>query len=153
MSDMSTERISDGCRPLPPPKFGTFIAAAWAGHTIAVTIIVGLAGLALNVPARRLPAPWAALVFVGLGPLTILYLARTARDRARWRSFVLLLPATLTIYIFSLMLGLMFGAAMLGVLSWGDAVQNFRLPTLLLSALVFVMGYFTARRRANTVRR
>lgn len=143
------ERISDGRRPFQPPKFGTFIATVWAGHATAVTIIVGLAGLALNIPARRLPVPWAALVFVGLGPLTILHWARVARDRARRKSFVLLLPAALTVYAFSLMLGLAFSAVMLRMLSWEEAVQNFRLPTLLLSVLVFVTGYFMARRMAR----
>jgi hypothetical protein len=123
-------------------NFGVWTAVVFIGHAVGATIFVGLAGLALNLPAHKLLLPYGAMLYCGLVLSPLLYWVRLAREQPK--SCAIRLALSMFLYSQVLMLTLGFSTIRLGILSQ-EAATGYALPVLVLSALASVLLYIFTR--------
>lgn len=124
-------------------KFGTWTAVIFVGHAIGMAIFVGLAGVILSVPIRRLVVPYTTLVYCGLVLAPLLYWARLSRERPK--SCAIRFGIAMFFYLQVLMLALGFGTIRLGILSLAAAINDYALPMVVFSVLASALLYLVAR--------
>lgn len=124
-------------------SLGTWTAVIFAGHALGMAVFVGLAGVILGVPFRRLVAPYTALVGCGLVLAPALYWARASRGRPKTcaRRFGI----AMFLYLQVLLLALGFGTVKVGMLSAAAALHDYALPMVVFSVLASVLLYLVAR--------
>lgn len=125
-------------------NFGVWTAVIFIGHAIGMAIFVGLAGVILSVPIRRLVVPYTTLVYCGLVLAPLLYWARLSRERPR--SCAIRFGIAMFLYLQVLMLALGFGTIRLGILSLAAAINDYALPMVVFSVLASALLYLVARR-------
>ena len=123
-------------------KFGTWTAVIFVGHAIGMAIFVGLTGVILSVPIRRLVVPYTTLVYCGLVLAPLLYWARLSRGRPK--SCAIRFGITMFFYLQVFMLALGFGTIRLGILSLAAAINDYALPMMVFSVLASVLLYLFA---------
>ncbi len=124
-------------------KFGIFMAVTFGGHAIGMAIFVGLAGLIMRIPTRSLLVPYTALLYCGLILSPLLYWARLSRERPK--SCAIRFGIAIFFYLQVLTLALGFGTIRLHILSQAEAVSDFGLVVLPLSAFAFAASYVIVR--------
>lgn len=140
---MSDNPTHVGARRPGSVKFATWTAVIFVGHAIGMAIFVGLAGVILSVPIRRLVVPYTTLVYCGLVLAPLLYWARLSRERPK--SCAIRFGIAMFFYLQVLMLALGFGAIRLGILSLAAAINGYALPMVVFSALASALLYLVAR--------
>ena len=96
-------------------SFGVMLAAVFGGNAPGVATIVGLAGVILALPARRLGLPFLALLLSGVVLAPWLHSARLTRHRPK--ACALRLAIGVFSYLLVLSAGALFGAIWIGLLS------------------------------------
>jgi hypothetical protein len=124
-------------------NFTVFLAATFAGHTVAVALLVGLVALILDIPLRSLVVPFFVLAYCGFAFSTLLFWAGLARDRAKAWAF----RSGLAMFAYSqvLMLALGFSAVRLHVMSLEETVDDFLKFAVWVSLVAFAAGYLAVR--------
>ena len=143
MSDNSTH--IDGLKTPRPGSvnFGIWTGVIFVGHAIGMAIFIGLAGLILSIPARRLLVPYTTLAYCGLVLSPLLYWARLARERPK--SCAVRFGIAMFLYLQVLMLALGLGAIRLGIVSQAAALNDYAPFMIPFSALASVLVYIAAR--------
>lgn len=124
-------------------NFGIWTAVILVGHAMGMAILIGIAGLILNIPARRLLVPYTTLLYCGLVLSPLLYWARLARQRPK--SCAIRLAIAVFLYSQALMLALGFSAIRLDILSQKTALNEYAPFMVPFSALASIVLYIAAR--------
>jgi hypothetical protein len=124
-------------------NFGTWTVVIFIAHAIGMSIFVGLAGVILSIPARRLLVPYIVLVCCGLVLSPLLYWARLSRERPK--SCATRFGIAIFLYLQVLMLALGFGTITLGILSRSAALNDYAPFMIPFSVLVSVLVYVVTR--------
>src|SRR5260370_28616921 len=124
-------------------NFGIWTAVVFGGHAIGMAIFIGLAGLILNMPVRRLFVPYTMFLYCGLVLSPLLYWARLSR--ARPRSCAIRLGIGIFLYLQTLMLALGFSTIRLGILSQTTVIDDYAPFMVFFSALTSIALYVVAR--------
>jgi hypothetical protein len=129
-------------------RFGMFTAMVFAGNALGMAIFVGFGGLILGISSHRLLMPYTTLLYCGLVLSPLLYWARLSRGRHK--SCALRFATAILLYLQAVMLALGFSAIKLNVLSQAEAISDFGLLIVPLSAFTFAASYLVARRMLGT---
>lgn len=124
-------------------NFAIWTAVIFFGHAVGAAIFIGLAGLALNLPARRLLVPYTTLLYCGLVLSPLLYWARLSRERPK--SCAIRLGIAMFLYLQVLMLALGFSTIRLGILSQTAALNDYAPFMVPFSALASIVIYVVTR--------
>jgi hypothetical protein len=124
-------------------NFGIWTAVIFVGHAIGMAIFIGLAGLILGIPARRLLVPYTTLLYCGLVLSPLLYWARLSRERPK--SCAIRFGIAMFLYLQVLMLALGFGTIRLGILSQATALNDYAPFMVPFSVLASILLYVVAR--------
>ena len=126
-------------------NFAKWTVVIFVANAVGTAIFTGLAGLALNLPARTLWVPYTMLLFCGLVLSPLLYWARLAREQPK--SCAIRLAITFFLYSQVVMLALGVGAIRLGILSSTEEVDYYAPCMIPFTALTSVLTYVLMRRR------
>ncbi len=121
-------------------SFGVMLAMTFLGNGLAMATIVGLAGLILDLPARRLAVPYLVLLPSGAVLAPYLHFARLKRHRPR--ACALEFTIGFFSYLLALSAGLLFGAIWVDVLPLGEVLYDIVPPLLPTYVLLSVGIYF-----------
>ncbi|HZT73831.1 MAG TPA: hypothetical protein VE996_09290 [Terriglobales bacterium] len=124
-------------------NFATWTAVIFVGHGIGMAIFVGLAGVILSVPLRRLVVPYTTLVYCGLVLAPLLYWARRSRERPK--ICAMRFGISMFLYLQVLLFALGIGAVKLGILSVATALDDYAVPMVVFSVLASFLVYLIAR--------
>lgn len=124
-------------------NFGLFTVTVFVGHCIGAAIFIGMAGIALDIPGRKLWAPYVALVCCGLVLSPLLYWARLARERPK--TCAIRFGIAMFLYLQVVIVALGFSTIRLGILSLTTAINDYALFMLFLSVFASIMSYGIAR--------
>ena len=124
-------------------NFGTWTAMVVVGNALGMATFVGLAGLVLSIPARRLLMPYATLVPCGFVLAPLLYWARLARERPK--SCSIRLGIAMFLYFQAVILALGLDTLRLGIVSQAAALDDYALFLIPFSALASVLGSVVVR--------
>lgn len=124
-------------------NFGKWTAVIFVGNAIGTAIFLGVAGVILDLPPRRLLIPYTMLLYCGLVLSPFLYWARLAREQPK--SCAIRLAIAMFLYMQVLMLALGISTIRLGILS-PTAVLNDYAPVMVpFTALASIAGYVITR--------
>jgi hypothetical protein len=123
-------------------NFGIWTTAIFVGHAIGMAIFIGVAGVILSIPPRRLWVPYTTLLYCGLVLSPLLYWARLSRGRPK--ACAIRFGIAMFLYLQVLVLALGFDTIRLGILSQATALNvyaPFMVPfCLLASVLLYVVA-------------
>jgi hypothetical protein len=143
MNENLTQRDADIIQRPDSVRFGTFIVIVFGGNALGMAIFVGLAGLILSIRPRSLLVPYTTLLYCGLVLSPLLYWARLSRKRSQ--SYALRFAIAIFFYLQAIVLALGFSAIKLNILSQAEAVSDFGLLIVPLSAFTFGASYLLVR--------
>jgi len=125
-------------------NFATWTVVTLAGYGVGVAVFIGIGGLALGVPTRELLVPFAVLFSTGFVFSPSLYWSYLARERPR--SSAIRLGIGMFFFFQVLMIALLLSSIRLGILSLGEALNEYYPFWVPFSALVSI-ALFVGRRK------
>ncbi len=124
-------------------NFGKWTAVIFIGNAIGTAVFLGVAGVVLDLPPRRLLIPYTMLLCCGPVLSPCLYWARLAREKPK--SFAIRSAIAMFLYFQVIMVALGISAIKLGILSQTAVLNDYAPVMVPFTALTSIVTYVVIR--------
>lgn len=124
-------------------NFGKWTGVIFVGNALGTAIFLGVAGIILDLPPRKLLIPYTMFLCCGLVLSPFLYWARLAREQPK--SFAIRSTIAMFVYIQVIMVALGISTVRLGILSQTAVLNDYAPVMVPFTALTSIVIYVVTR--------